>query len=171
MSEPRWIGQRDEYACGAIVVCNVLKWAEVDLGSSWARDGDFLKELCSVTYDNGTHENDMEWALRTIGGEDLVIQRRKRWKLAKIIDHVESRGCVIFDYTPPTPNNMAKAPLDREAHYAVCVDIMGEGANMWFKMVNITRGETISWIPRRYFRWLFCHRRWDDRMWLVRLRD
>jgi len=171
MSEPRWIAQRDEYACGPIAVCNVLKWAEVDLGSSWARDGDFLKELCSATYDKGTHENDLELALRTIAGKELTIQRRKKWKLQGIADHVESRGCVIFDFTPPCPHNMALPPRERDAHYAVCVDVMGEGANTWFKMVNITKGEAITWISRKYFRWLFCHRRWDDRMWLVRLRD
>jgi len=169
MSEPRWVAQTNNYSCGPIVVANTLKWSGV--GYNWGRDKDSLRKLCRTTKEMGTHERHLEAALRTLGSAAMIIKRRKKWKLAEIIDHVESRGCVIFDHTSPLRHNMSRGNDRREAHYTICVDVMGEGQDTWFKMINFSRGETISWISRSHFRWTFMHRRYDDRVWFVRLRD
>lgn len=166
MSEPRWIGQKDKYSCGAIGIANVLKWAGI--GFNWGEENNDLKKLCRTTIERGTSLNNLERVLRTYGG--LTVRRRRRWKIAEVIDHVESRGCVIFDFTPPLGHNMRLPPIERTGHYTTLVDVMGERGNIWFKFINLQEGETISWIDRKRFIWLFSHRRWDDCAFFIRMR-
>jgi hypothetical protein len=169
MSEPRWIRQKDEYSCGPIAVANVLKWAGVP--TSWKRSKRSLQKLCRTNKDLGTNENDMEAALRKLGAGHITVQRRVRWKMAELIGHVESRGCVVVDFTVPFRYNMARPWNQRECHYAVCVDIMGEEGEEWFKFINLDREDTVTWINRRQFRWLFMSRRKGDRVWKIRKRS
>jgi len=168
MTEPRWVGQVDESSCGPISIVNALKWSGVKY--NWGQNKHTLRKLCRTKYD-GTRINNMERVLRKLGSATMTIQRRRKWKLQELVDVVEGRGCVIFSFTPPCRHNMALPIEERFGHFTTCVDIMGEGQNTWFKMVNLSRGETVEWIDRKKFRWLFCQRRDDDCAFLLRTKD
>ena len=165
--EPRWIKQTDTYSCGPIALANILKWAGIQ--SNWSEDRDDFRKLCRTNAQFGTQPANLTRALRTWGSQ-LIIVKRSRWKLAEIIDHVEGRGAVIFDFTVPLPSNVKKPWWQRDGHYAACVDIMGEGGNEWFKFINLESHETVTWVHRSWFKRLFMKGRKGEAIWKIRLR-
>jgi len=167
--EPRWIRQRDGYSCGPIAICNVAKWASIHPWDSWEKSRERLGGLCRTSRTHGTSNASFESALRSVGRGKLKIVRRARWKLDELAEWIEERGCIVIDFVVPLAHNMAKAVNNRDAHYVTVVDIMGPKGSEWFKVINIDSSETVSWVSREQFNWLFMRRRKGDRIWKVKL--
>lgn len=70
----RFVGQRDEYACGAIAVLNAAKFFGLPMTG---RDMGYLKRLCRTgPPPGGTWPSDMEKGLRRVLGTHVRIGRR-----------------------------------------------------------------------------------------------
>lgn len=159
MSEPRWVGQRDEYNCGPIAVANAAKWAGV--GFNWKKDWKALRKLCDCVVGQGTTNEGMEKALRATLGKTFRVVRRKSWKIDRVFDHLERRGMVIFAHTVFCPCG------HREGHFSAIVDVLGNQPHEWYKAVNFDTQGTTRWIGREEFKRAYKPGRKGDRIWYV----
>ena len=164
MSEPRWIRQQDTFRCGPVAVANALKWAGIPC--SWKRDKDYLSELCRVNRTWGTKPKDFENALREASGGTFAVRRRKRFKINEVVDWVEGRNLVIFDFTWP----LQPIKGQRDGHYSACVDIMGPKGWEFFKFINLEGENTVTWVSREWYRKIFSRRCYGDHAYFVRRR-
>lgn len=165
MGEPRWVRQKDEYNCGPIAVANALKWA--GLPCSWKRDRGKLIKMCDSQVGIGSTPDSVINTLRATSGKTLAVDWKTKWTIQELHDHVESRGAVIVVYTPNWRVERAKSPDDREGHFALLVDVMGDGQGAYYKLINACKWETIRWVSRREFRKMFrCGRKGDSMIFL-----
>jgi len=165
--EPKWIRQTDGFSCGPVALANALKWAGIQ--ANWSVDRDDFRKLCRTNREYGTEPANLTRALKTWGRE-LVVVKRQSWKMQQVISHVEGRGACIFDFTVPTNYNIKLPWYERAAHYTTCVDIMGPQGGEYFKFINLEGSETITWVPREWFKRLFMRRWKGDNIWYIRKR-
>ena len=134
---PRYVGQRDKYSCGPVVIMNAIKWA----GGHATMKKDH-KRLTKAVYcgfvgdQHGTHPLDLDPILRREGFGRFEVVRFFYPSIQEFEEHVRKDDCaavISFNYI----NRSGKFC----GHYTLVIDVSFSGKT--FTYVNESRGKLL----------------------------